>query len=179
MPKVGSNTVPERLVAFRVYNEANDLLGIATVTMPEITFMSDEVSGAGIAGQVDSPVLGHLQAMQTTLSWRTIEKAAAVLMEQKAHHLEFRGALQDYNASDGTIETRAVRLVMRAMPKKFGLGNLEPGSSTDSESEFEVVYLKLFIEDREVLEIDKYNYIYKVNGKDLLAPVRKALGQSW
>ena len=49
------NKVPERLVNFRVYNEGNDLLGVATVDLPSIEAMSDTVSGAGIAGEVESP----------------------------------------------------------------------------------------------------------------------------
>ena len=55
----GSNKIPERLIGFRVYNDNNDLLGIATVTLPMIEAMTDTVSGAGIAGEVESPVLGH------------------------------------------------------------------------------------------------------------------------
>lgn len=43
----GSNKVPERLINYRVYNESNALLGIATVDLPEIQAMSDTVSGAG------------------------------------------------------------------------------------------------------------------------------------
>lgn len=31
----GSNKVPERLINYRVYNENNALLGIATVDLPE------------------------------------------------------------------------------------------------------------------------------------------------
>ena len=43
------NKVPERLINFRVYNDGNDLLGVANVDLPSIEAMSDTVSGAGIA----------------------------------------------------------------------------------------------------------------------------------
>ena len=79
----GGNKVPERLVNFRVYNNSNDLLGIATVDLPEIEAMSDTVSGAGIAGEVESPVLGHFAPMETTFTWRTIESAAMKLALQR------------------------------------------------------------------------------------------------
>ena len=78
---MAGNNVTERLVNFRVYNEGNDLLGVATVDLPELSSMSDTVSGAGIAGEVESPVLGHFGSMETTLTWRTIEPAAMELME--------------------------------------------------------------------------------------------------
>ncbi len=41
------NKVPERLINFRVYNDGNDLLGVANVDLPSIEAMSDTVSGAG------------------------------------------------------------------------------------------------------------------------------------
>lgn len=48
----GTNNVPERLIAFRVYGEGNDLLGTANVTLPTIEPMTDTVTGAGIAGEI-------------------------------------------------------------------------------------------------------------------------------
>ena len=88
----GSNSIPERLVNFRVFNDNKDLLGIATVELPEISAMTDTVSGAGIAGEVDSPVLGHFGSMTCTLTWRTIEGDVLSLAKQQSHTLEVRGS---------------------------------------------------------------------------------------
>ena len=155
----GTNSIPERLINYRVYNEANALMGMATVDLPELQAMSDTVSGAGIAGEIDSPVLGHYQAMSSTFNWRTIERPALELAKQQAHQLE-------------------IRVVMRAIPKNFSLGSFEPGSTTDSSTEFEVVYLKIVVDDKEVVEIDKYNFIAKFGDTDMLESVRKDLGMS-
>ena len=62
------NKVPERLINFRVYNDGNDLLGVANVDLPSIEAMSDTVSGAGIAGEVESPILGHFASMTATFT---------------------------------------------------------------------------------------------------------------
>lgn len=172
----GSNKVPERLINYRVYNESNAVLGIATVDLPEIQAMSDTVSGAGIAGEVDSPVLGHFQAMSATFNWRTIEKPAMDLAKQQAHHLEIRGSQQQFRTAEGKLASSPVRVVMRAIPKNFSLGTFEPGSTTDSSTEFEVIYIKVFVDDKEVLEVDKYNFIAKFGDTDMLESVRKDLG---
>ena len=174
----GTNQLPERLVNFRVYNDSNDLLGIATVDLPAIEAMSDTVSGAGIAGEVESPVLGHFGSMTTTFSWRTIEKAALQLAQQKAHSVEVRGSQQVYDGANGTYSTVPVRAAMRIIPKTVTLGTFEPGSTTDTEQEFEVLYIKLFLNGKEVLEIDKYNYVAKFGDQDALASVRSDLGLS-
>ena len=172
----GGNKVPERLVNFRVYNNSNDLLGIATVDLPEIEAMSDTVSGAGIAGEVESPVLGHFAPMETTFTWRTIESAAMKLAQQKAHAVEVRGSQQVYDAANGTYSTVPVRCALRVVPKTVTLGTFEPGATTDTEQVFEVLYIKLFVSGKEVLEIDKVNYVAKFGDNDALASVRSDLG---
>ena len=173
-----TNPIQEKLVNFRVYNDANDLLGVATVDLPELAAMTDTVSGAGIAGEVDSPVLGHFQSMSVTLHWRTIEAAAMSLAEQKAHHLEIRGSEQRYDAGSGLYSTVPVRLVVKGTPKTTSLGSFEPGSTTDTTTELEASYLKLVVAGKELVEVDKYNYIAKFNGSDALQSVRADLGLS-
>ena len=56
------NIVPEKLNDFRVYGDGNALLGIAEGNFPNIEFMTSEVKGAGIAGVLESPALGHVIA---------------------------------------------------------------------------------------------------------------------
>lgn len=174
----GENKIPERLINFRVYKDGADLLGVATVELPELEAMSDTVSGAGVAGEVESPVLGHYGSMTTTFTWRTIEKSLVELSAPGSHQVEIRGSQQVYDAASGVYSTVPVRCSMRITPKTVSLGSLEPGSVTDSEQEFEVTYLKLFVNKKELVEIDKYNYICKFNGKDILAGVRADLGLS-
>lgn len=173
---MAGNNVTERLVNFRVYDGSNDLLGIATVDLPELSAMSDTVSGAGIAGEVESPVLGHFGSMETTLTWRTIEPAAMKLMEQRAHAVEVRGSQQQYDAASGKYSTVPVRAALRLVPKSVSLGTFEPGSTTDTETTFETLYIKLYVDKKAIVEIDKYNFKAKFNGVDALESVRKDLG---
>ena len=51
--------VPEKLINFRVYEDGDDLVGVADVTLPTLDAMTETVKGAGIAGEVESPVMGH------------------------------------------------------------------------------------------------------------------------
>lgn len=139
------NKVPERLINFRVYNDGNDLLGVANVDLPSIEAMSDTVSGAGIAGEVESPILGHFGSMTATFTWRTITPELAKLANQKAHALDLRGSQQVYDAALGEYSSVPVRVSLRATPKSISLGSFEVGSTTDSESEFEVIYMKVLV----------------------------------
>lgn len=170
------NPVPERLINYRVYNDTGSPVGIATVDLPDIEAMSDTVSGAGIAGEVESPTLGHFGSMTLTLNWRTITGDATSLASQRVHTLELRGSQQVHEAATGLIVTQPVRIVTRCTPKNLSLGSFEVGAATDSSSEFEVSFLKIYIDNVPRLEIDKFNFRFIVNGIDHLASVRQDLG---
>ncbi len=164
--------VPERLTSFNAYNVGNKLIGVVDATLPEVAFMTDSISGAGIAGEIDSPVLGMVQSMTTGFTWRTVTKAAAVLAAPRVHALELRGSQEVFDQASGVKRAQPVKVAMRVQPKNLNLGSLEVGSATGTESEFEVTYLKVTLDGEDILEIDKYNFICLIDGTDYLAEVR-------
>jgi len=172
-----ANQVPEKLINFRVYLDGTDLIGVADVELPSVEAMTETVKGAGLAGEVDSPTLGHFGSMTCTLNWRTVEKPTLKLAAQKAHNLDLRGASQIYDAGAGRYFVRPVRVVLRAIPKtSVNLGNLDVGVTAGASNVFEVVYLKVDVDGANLVEIDKFNYICKIAGMDYLAQVKAALG---
>lgn len=170
------NQVPEKLINFRVYEDGKDLLGVADAQLPSIEAMSDTVKGAGIAGEVDSPVLGHFGSMTLTLNWRTVTRPTVHLAQQRTHNLDLRGAIQVYNSGTGEYKVSPLKVTTRCIPKKTDLGKLDVGASSDASNEFEVTYIKVSLDGKVVIEIDKYNYICVINGTDYLKQVREALG---
>lgn len=171
---MASNPIPEKLINFRVYLEGDNLIGVADVELPKLVAMSETVSGAGIAGEVESPVIGHYSSMTATINFRTINQNAGTLATPKAHLLDFRGSQQVYDA--GTYKTVPVRVTIKAIPKSVELGKFKVGSPTETGDEFEVVYLKLYVDGKERIEIDKYNSIARFDGVDVLEGVRADLG---
>lgn len=174
---MGVNTLPERLTAFRVYMDgSSDLKGVADVELPKFESMKETVKGAGIAGEYDSPTLGHFGAMQVGLTWRTLEKNLLTLMRQQAQRLDLRGAFQDYDAGMGAYVTRSVRIVVQGVPISTESGKFEVGATSGSKSTIEVLYIKISIEGKTIVELDKLNYICIIDGVDYLKDIRKALG---
>ncbi len=168
--------VPEKLINFRVYQDGADLIGISDVTLPKLEAVTETVKGAGIAGEIDSPTLGHYGSMEVELNWRTLLKSNIVLAKPKGVNLDLRGACQMNNSESGTLETVPVKVVLRGLPKSTDLGKLEMGSTTDTKNTIEVTYIKISVNGETVLELDKYNYICNIDGTDYLAEVREALG---
>lgn len=169
------STVPERLTSFNAYNDGIKLIGVVDVELPEVAYMTDTISGAGIAGEIESTVQGMVQAMSTTMTWRTVNKAASVLSAPRIHAIELRGTQEVFDSATGIKRNQPVRVAMRVQPKRFAGGSFEVASATGTESEFEVTYYKLIIDGETVLEIDKYNFICFVDGTDYLADVREQI----
>lgn len=171
-----SNKIPERLTNFAGYLDGTDFLGAADVELPSLESLTDTVKGAGIAGEIDSPVIGHYASMTTKINWRTLSASAIKLAAQKSHALDFRGSQQVFNAGTGAYEHEGVKVTLRGTPKTMEAGKFEVGSTTGTANELEITYYKIEIGGKRVLEIDKYNFIAYINGEDALEKVRENLG---
>ncbi len=170
------NSIPEKLINFRVYENGTDLLGVSDVQLPSLEYMTETVKGAGIAGEIDSPALGHFGSMTMTLNWRAVTKPILRLGAPKAHELDLRGAIQKYEAATGEYLVTPLKVKVRSIPKKTDPGKMDVGATSDASNEFEVIYLKIDLDGETLVEIDKYNYLCVIEGVDYLAQVRSALG---
>ena len=172
-----ANIIAEKGINFAVYYEGEDQLGVAEGEFPKLEAMTSEVKGAGIAGVADTVVLGHFNSMKMTLKWRNTTDAFVKLAAHKAHELDLYSAQQDYDSGAGEYREKSVHVFLKAIPTTSTLGNPVVGDSVETETELEVLYMKLEIDGKEKIEVDKYNYIFKVDGTDYLAGVRSALGK--
>ena len=170
------NPIPERLIDFRVYENSNMFIGIADAELPTLEAMTETVSGAGIAGEYDSPLIGHYQSMTLSLNWRTPTPKQLALAAPKIHQLDLRGAIQVNDAANGRYRSVPLRVLVNGTPKTTNPGKFEKNASMDSSNELEVTYFKIWYDGKEYIEIDKLNYICKIDGVDYLAEVRQALG---
>lgn len=168
--------VPEKLINFRVYQDGTDLVGIADVQLPSLDSMTETVKGAGIAGEIESPTVGHYSSMELVLNWRTLEKSNVLLAAPGGVHLDLRGAIQKYDSGEGKYIKPSVKVVVRGMPKKTDLGKLDVGATMDVSNTIEVNYIKIDVEDKTLVEIDKYNYVCVIGGNDYMKEIRTALG---
>lgn len=169
--------IDELINNFSVYEDAVEYLGMAEVTLPEVSNISEEITGAGIGGKIEAIVLGHVEAMTLTLNFRTVTQAGIKLSEPRLHKIDLRAAQQEQNTRTGKIETRAIKHILQVRPKKYAPGKLAAASAADASGEYAVSYYAIYIDGKKKLEIDPLNFIYYVNGKDYLAEVKKALGK--
>lgn len=172
MPKID-----ESVINFAVYEGGIEHLGMAEVSLPEISNITAEVKGAGLNGTLEASVIGHIEAMSLTLNFRTFTKAAVNLAQPGTHLIDLRAAQQSKDSTTGATITERVKHVLKVDAKKLSPGKVAPASPADASGEYGVSYWASWIDDVKVLEIDILNFKYEINGVDYLAEVRKALGK--
>ena len=173
------NLVPQTLINFEIYlNGEREPSGVSSIDLPELAFMTTEISGAGLLGKYEVPLLGSTENLQSTLHCRTLRGDAVRLLRQKnAVRLAAYGAAQVYDAATGEVQVEPVRVDMRCLPQALNMGKFEPGEQTETEVVVTLDYLKITCRDEVAVEIDKFNYVYSVGGVDMLDDLRAALGR--
>lgn len=170
--------IPDKLVNFMCYDEGNQMLGITDVSLPTLSYITDEIQGAGIAGTIDSPVIGHFQSLTITINWRSLIAENITFLAPRTYLFDFRGSVQIYDQNTGEFPTKAIKVVVNCKPKQFTLGDLNTASQMGTNGEFELTYIKVSIDGQEKVEIDKINFICRIDGIDYLAKVRQDIGLS-
>lgn len=168
------NTIPTKINKYNVYNKGNRLLGMGDeMNLPDFEPSSDTVSGAGILGEIDDPTIGYFGNQEMEIPFRVLDREAIDMMDMtKAVQLEIRGAQQTTN-SEGDIEFRPMRVVVRGRGGKFSAGKVKAGSTMDSKITLTVLYILIELDEKPMLELDKLNEVYKVKGVDVLAKVKE------
>lgn len=172
-----SGIVPEVLRNFRVYEDGvDDMLGLSDVELPTFEAPTEDIKGPGIAGTISAPVNGHFNSMETKFNWRTILNKNISMAEPRAHHLDIRGDQQMYDSKTGEYKTCAIKAVVVGTPKSTELGKFDMGTTTGTANTLETSYVKVTVDGKTMLEVDKYNYVCVINGVDYLSASREALG---
>ena len=168
--------MPRKLKNFNIFNDANSYQGIAkNITLPALARKMEAYRGGGMNGPVKAD-LGlsddGIQVEWTLGGWDLLAIRQWGATSASAVALRFTGAVQQ----DDTGATQAVEVVMRGRHEEIDFGNAEPGGDTEHSITTTCTYYKLTVDGEVLVEIDILNMVEIVNGDDILADQRAALG---
>ncbi|WP_121614792.1 phage major tail tube protein [Virgibacillus halodenitrificans] len=171
-----SNPMPEKVINYNVYSDTDKLLGVAAeVTLPNFEAMTETVSGAGIAGEYESATLGHFGSQTIEIPFRTITDKSFSLMKNNGKPIVLRAAQQSYDVAAGKVSQRGLKITVKGQPKGLDLGTMAVGGLTETTNVLEVLYIKIEENGRTLLEFDKLNFVFIVDGEDILGDVRNMI----
>ena len=168
------NQIPEKINNFNLYkNGDNKLVGITgEVALPDFESMTETMSGTGMLGEIDSPTPGQYGSMELEIPYRVLtEDAFEMLDPTQLIDITMR-ASEQVTTGTGTLDFKSMRVVTRGRSKKLTPGTVKIGGAMESKIVMEIFYIMIEINDRQMVELDKLNGIFKVNGKDVLEKVR-------
>lgn len=172
MPKI-----PEMINDSRSYVDGNaDYYPTTEFELPEIAALTADITGAGLAGKIEAPVVGQIDSMETKMTLRVPTAQAMALSAGKAISVENYADIQNFDSGANEYAHTQMRSVIRGRTKSVNPGTLQRGETTDAEITIETHYLKVEFDGKTACEIDKFGYKAVVNGVDLLADVRSNLG---
>ena len=165
-------------INLELYDEDSvNLLGVAKVKLPDITFPCVTISGAGMMGNMEVPYIGMIDNMTTEIDWQSPTGDAVKLMSPKKHQLDMRVVEEYWGVEEAEVGTWADKYVMIVRPKTLGVGDVAPMAAANTSGEYVVYYYAAYRDGKQLWEIDKRNMKCVIDGVDYMADVRKALGK--
>lgn len=167
---------PEVINNFNVYNDANRIMGTTgEISLATLQAVTAEVSGAGILGSYNTSVVGMFQSISQDIPFRMIDKDFfGMLSTGEQSKLTLRSSVQQRSRQTGaTYSTSAMRFVFQGHPTAANMGKVAQGALMDASITLELTYILVEIGGVTMLELDKLNSVYKINGKDLLKDIMK------
>lgn len=166
--------LPKKLKYFNLFNDGNSYLGEATeIVLPKLERnMTDYRSGG-----MDTPIKSDQGGNPLTMEWTCGGIMDGVLKQYGAQThdavgLRFAGSYQ----ADDNAKPVAVEVSVRGRHSSIDSGTAKTGDETAFKVTSELSYYKLSIDNDVIIEIDVMNMIMIVDGEDLLADHRSALG---
>lgn len=165
---------PTTINGFNLYKNGKQLIGVSEeVTLPDFNAMTTTITGAGIGGSIDVPIVGFFEGMDFDIPFKTlVDDAFNVMTPDKQVDITLRGAIQTTNTQTGAIENKGMRVVARGYLKAFSPGAVKVADAMNSSIKLSLTYILIEVDGRTKLELDKFNCKFVVNGKDMMSKIR-------
>ncbi|GFI24212.1 hypothetical protein IMSAGC011_03008 [Lachnospiraceae bacterium] len=165
------NLIPDKINNYNVYvgtaTAANKLIGVMDeTTLPSLKNLSETLSLAGMAGEIDSPAVGQYQSMEIELVFSNIAKSSLEIAAMDNTPLILRSAQEFVNPEDSTKSLKNRTITIRGMTKGINFGSLKKGGYGKPSVTKEVTYYKDVVDGDVVVEIDKFNGRAIIGGID-------------
>lgn len=167
--------IPEVINDFNMYKNGNKLVGTTgEVSLPDFEAITATVSGNGILGEYEAPVVGHFSSMEQEIPFRCFNADYFKLLNQsESVELTLRGAIQVVDRSTHSSGEMGMRVVFRGRCKKFTTGTVKQREAMECSATLDLTFIMIEMDGKERVRLDKLNGEYKIDGKDMLAKIHQ------
>ena len=168
--------LPEVISNFNVYDYNNNkLIGVSgEVSLAEISTVTATISGAGLLGDMDLPVIGQMGSIEQVVPFNVLNDDAFKLFKlNKSITLVLRGDIQSTDTATGEFKHNGMKITWRGYVKKITPGKVKAAEAMGASVTLELVYIHIRFDNKTVLKIDKMNSVFQIGDEDLLAEIKK------
>ena len=172
--------IPTVLNNFNTYGSGHKYVGVSSeVSLPSFEYMTETIDGAGIGGEIEEAIEGSFGSLETETTFQNISREMFDFITQTGN-VTYRGSMQVLNTATQTNDFEGLVVTTKGKVKSFELGSLKKGGKGEPKVVREITYCKSLrlhcsLCAYSVLELDKYNLIWKLNGVDRLQKVRSQI----
>ena len=166
--------MPRKLKGFNLFHNGNNFRGQVTeVTLPKLTRKMEDYQGGGMSG----PIKVDFGQEGIQMEWTCGGFMSEVLKQygittHDGVQLRFAGG---YQAEDSATYD-SIEVVVKGRHMEIDPGTAKAKDDTAFKVTTVASYYKLTVNGEDIIEIDFVNMIEKINGTDLLAALRTAIG---
>lgn len=165
-----------RITNGNLYVNANSWLGLVEeVTLPEIKAKLAEHKALGMVGVVEFPT--GFEKMEAQVKMTSYDAGAMALAGDifTTQNFQLLANMQTHGAG-GVIADVPVAVFMTGTFKNLPLGGFKAQEQVDLTLQLNITYVKLVINDVDIMEFDAVTNIYRIMGVDKLLTYRTNLG---
>lgn len=171
-----ANLIPYAIAKYKVYLGTKELTGIAgEVTLPDLEEMTETFEGAGILGEIEVGTEGRFSKFEAEFPFQTLDREITELKMNSDKAISLRAAGEYINRETGKIEFAKIKVTLKGPRTSLSLGKFADNKPTQSTVKMKPFYIKVEVNDEVLVEVDKLNSVYKLNGKDQLSTINSFL----
>ena len=168
--------LPRKLKNMHLFADGDNWQGLCEeFTTAKLTKKFENYRAGGMAGAVGVDMGYEDDALNVEFTLGGFEVKALQKHSAAKHNavlLRFAGSFQ----RDDTGEISAVEVVTRGRIKEFDNGNYKVGDNSTMKVSMVNSYYKITVDGETIIEIDTVNMVEIVNGEDMMAEHRTAIG---
>lgn len=162
---------------FLITDDGNEeVLGVAKITMPDLSHPKISVSGSGIIGTYEVPVTGHFEAMTATFEFSNPISGEAKLLSNECITVEARANVLQDARSQSAVKNVLKKWVFKGWISNSTLGEIASASTAGGSFEMCVTELMMFADGVLSLHIAPKIGTAMINGVDAMEQERRNLG---
>lgn len=163
MSTKGKSTV---VIADRLLCDNQDIGDHVKVTLPDLKWKTDTLTGAGVGGDINVPLVGLAEAMSVQVNLRGVSKSnVPILLKPGERKIEVRYN-QNRMTADSSFKRVNTKVFMTALGTGVSNGGVQRGNATDGNVTLSVYRIRWVEDGEELYLFDQANQTLRINGVD-------------